>query len=72
LWKKGLLDYKRYSGNSKGKYGVEYSQKQIGVMLQRFNIYHSKAYVLDYRRPQNAEVILEKSNRSDSRRYWSR
>jgi putative transposase len=27
----------------KEKYGVEYSQKQIGVILHSFNMYHSKA-----------------------------
>lgn len=56
----------------KEKYCVEYSQKQIGVILHSFNMYHSKPYVLDYRRPENAEEILKKANRSNSRRYWSR
>jgi transposase len=54
------------------KYCVEYSQKQIGVILHSFDMYHSKPYVLDYRRPQNAEEILKKANRSNSSRYWSR
>jgi len=45
----------------KEKYGVEYSQKQIGVILHSFNMYHSKPYTLDYRRPENAEEILKKS-----------
>ena len=44
----------------KEKYGVEYSQKQIGVILHRFKMYHSKPYTLDYRRPENAEEILKK------------
>ena len=56
----------------KEKYGVEYSQKQIGVILHSFNMNHSKPYVLDYRRPQNAEEILKKANRNNSSRYWSR
>jgi putative transposase len=56
----------------KEKYDVEYSQKQIGVILHSFNMYHSKPYVLDYRRPQNAEDILKKVNGSNSRTYWSR
>ena len=56
----------------KEKYGVEYSQKQIGVILHNFNMYHSKPYVLDYRRPENAEEILKKVNRSSSRIYWSK
>jgi transposase len=54
----------------KEKYGVEYSQKQIGVILHNFNMYHSKPYTLDYRRPENAEEILKKVNRSSSRIYW--
>ena len=32
----------------KEKYGVEYSQKQIGVILHSFNMHHSKPYTLDY------------------------
>ena len=56
----------------KEKYGVEYSQKQVGVILHSFNMHHSKPYVLDYRRPQNAEEILKKAKGSNSRTYWSR
>lgn len=44
----------------KEKYGIEYSQKQIGVILHSFNMYHSKPYTFDYRRPENAEEILKK------------
>ena len=36
----------------KEEYGVEYSQKQIGVILHNFKTYHSKQYTLDYRRPK--------------------
>jgi putative transposase len=32
----------------KEKYGVEYSQKQIGVILHNLNMYHSKTYTLEY------------------------
>lgn len=56
----------------KEKYGIEYSQKQIGVILHSFNMYHSKPYTIDYRRPENPEEILKKVNRSNSRIYWSR
>ena len=55
----------------KEKYGVEYSQKQIGVILHSFHMYHPKPYTLDYRRPENAEEILKKVNRSNSSIYWS-
>ena len=41
----------------KKEYGVEYSQKQIGVILHSFNMYHSKPYTFDYRRPENAEDL---------------
>ena len=56
----------------KEKYDVEYSQKQIGVILHNFKMYHSKPYTLDYRRPENAEEILKKVNRSNSSIYWFR
>ena len=56
----------------KEKYGVKYSEKQIGVILHSFNMYHSKPYPLDYRKPKNAEEILKKTSRSNSKRYWSR
>ena len=56
----------------KEKYGVEYSQKQIGVILHSFNMYHLKPYTINYRRPENAEEILKKVNRSNYSRYWSR
>ena len=56
----------------KEKYDVEYSQKQIGVILHSFNMYHSKPYTLDYRKAKNAEEILKKANRINSNIYWSR
>ncbi len=56
----------------KEKYSVEYSEKQVGVILRNFNMYHSKPYPFDYRKPENAEEILKKTNRSNSKRYWSR
>jgi transposase len=56
----------------KEKYGVEYSQKQVGVILRNFNMYHSKPYPFDYRIPKNAEEILKKTNRGNSKRYWTR
>ncbi|MDD4749880.1 MAG: IS630 family transposase [Methanosarcinaceae archaeon] len=44
----------------KEKYNVDYSLKQIGVILHSFNMYYSKPYTLDFRRPENAEEILKK------------
>ena len=44
----------------KEKYGVEYSLKRIGVILKNFGMHHSKPYILDYRRPKDAEEILKK------------
>ena len=42
-------------------YDVEYTLKQIGVILRNFGMRYSKPYVLDYRRPKDAETILKKS-----------
>ena len=44
----------------KEKYGVEYSLKRIGIILKNFGMRHSKPYILDYRRPKDAEEILKK------------
>ena len=56
----------------KEKYGVEYSEKQVAIILHNFNMYHSKPYPFDYRKPQNAEAILKKVSRDRRKRYWSR
>jgi len=44
----------------KGKYGVEYTLKQIRVILRKFGMKCGKPYPRDYRRPDNAKEILKK------------
>jgi putative transposase len=44
----------------KGKYGVEYTLKQIRVILKKFGMKCGKPYPRDYRRPDNAKEILKK------------
>ena len=69
-WNKGnyaaLIPH--FGGGRKSKL----TDEQIGVILHSFNMYHSKPYTLDYRRPENAEDVLKKVNRSNSSIYWSR
>lgn len=44
----------------KQEYNVEYSTKQIRLILKKFGMKYSKPYPLDYRRPADAEEILKK------------
>lgn len=44
----------------KERFGVEYSEMQIWRMLTSWNMRHAKPYVLDKRRPDEAEIILKK------------
>jgi putative transposase len=44
----------------KAKFNVEYSEMQIWRMLTSWNMHHAKPYVLDKRRPDDAEAILKK------------
>ena len=43
----------------KEKFNVEYSDMQVWRILKSWNMYHAKPYVLDKRRPDNAESILK-------------
>ncbi|ADI73547.1 ISA1083-3 transposase [Methanohalobium evestigatum Z-7303] len=45
------------------KYGVEYSLKQIRIIMIQFGMKHSKPYTYDYRKPENADEILKKPRR---------
>lgn len=47
-------------GLIKERYGVEYTLKQIRVILRKFGMKCGKPYPKDYRRPENAEEILKK------------
>jgi putative transposase len=44
----------------KDKLNVEYSEMQVWRMLTSWNMHHAKPYVLDKRRPDDAETILKK------------
>jgi transposase len=44
----------------KEKFNVEYSEMQVWRMLTSWNMHHAKPYVLDKRRPDDAETILKK------------
>ena len=42
------------------KFNVEYSEMQVWRILTSWNMHHAKPYVLDKRRPDDAETILKK------------
>jgi len=42
------------------KFNVEYSEMQVWRILSSWNMHHAKPYVLDKRRPDDAETILKK------------
>lgn len=42
------------------KFNVEYSDMQVWRILKSWNMHHAKPYVLDKRRPEDAEEILKK------------
>jgi putative transposase len=44
----------------RGKFNVEYSEMQVWRILTSWNMHHAKPYVLDKRRPDDAETILKK------------
>ena len=44
----------------KERFNVEYSEMQVWRILALWNMHHAKPYVLDNRRPYNAENILKK------------
>jgi putative transposase len=44
----------------KEKFNVEYSEMQVWRILTSRNMHHAKPYILDKRRPDDAEAILKK------------
>jgi len=44
----------------KKEFNVEYSEMQVWRILTSWNMHHAKPYVLDKKRPDNAESILKK------------
>ena len=51
----------------KDRFGVEYSEKQVHVILKNMGMRHAKPYPRDYRRPADAEAVLKK----DSGMLWT-
>lgn len=45
----------------KAKFNVEYSEMQVWRILTSWNMHHAKPYILDKRRPDDAETILKKT-----------
>ena len=41
-------------------FGIEYSEMQVWRILKSMNMHHAKPYILDKRRPEDAEDILKK------------
>lgn len=45
------------------KYNVEYTIKQVWVILNKLDMYHAKPRTRDYRKPADADKILKKPRR---------
>lgn len=45
----------------KEEFGIEYTMKQVWVILKRMGMHHAKPYPHDKRRPGNAEDVLKKN-----------
>ncbi|MGP6240230.1 helix-turn-helix domain-containing protein [Cuniculiplasma sp. SKW4] len=43
------------------QFGIEYTMKQVWVILKKMGMRHAKPYPHDKRRPGNAEDILKKT-----------
>ena len=44
------------------EYGIEYSIKQVHVILSKKGLHHAKPYPKDHRRPDDAEGVLKKTS----------
>jgi len=42
------------------EFGVEYTLKQIRIILKKLKLSYGKPFTLDYRRPEDAELLLKK------------
>ncbi len=45
----------------KEQFKIEYSEMQVWRILKSMNMHHAKPYILDKRRPEDAEDILKKT-----------
>ena len=46
----------------KQDFGVDYTEKQVHIILKRLGLHHAKPYPKDYRRPDDAEARLKKTS----------
>ena len=46
----------------KEEYGIDYSEKQVHVILKQMKMHHAKPYPKDHRRPDDADEILKKTS----------
>ena len=42
------------------EFGIEYTLKQVRIIVKKFGMKYAKPFVFDYRKPPNAEMILKK------------
>ena len=47
----------------KDRYSIEYTMKQVHVILTKMGLHHAKPYPQDHRRPDDAEEQLKKNSR---------
>jgi putative transposase len=45
------------------EFGVEYTQKQVRIIVKKVGMKYAKPFTYDYRKPDNAEEILKKHAR---------
>ena len=50
----------------KERFKIDYSEKQVHVILRKMGLNHAKPYQKDHRRPDDAEAVLKK----DSKMLW--
>lgn len=55
----------------KDEFDIDYSMNAIRKLLNKIGMKHNIPYCLDYRRPENAEEILKKLRRSNTRKNLS-
>ena len=46
----------------KQDYGVDYTEKQVHIILKKLGLHHAKPYPRDYRRPEDAEARFKKNS----------
>ena len=46
----------------KQRYGVDYTEKQVHIILKKLGLHHAKPYTGDHRRPEDTEVRFKKTS----------